>query len=84
MPENKILLVNLDYPDNDHDHIMYSVPEDRLEEAQAAVSAGCETWLSIGAGDPRTIEECIDQALKAANVPAKGVEFESMDVDCDC
>lgn len=80
---NTLLLVNLNYPGDERDHIIYGVPSDAINKTKRAVRSGHERWKNAGADERRTVEEFIEEALRDAGIHFETANFEVENVDCD-
>lgn len=76
-----ILLVNLNYDlsENDQGHIVYSVPEDRIDDAKTAVETAQTAWFS--SEDGKTIDEFIEDEFKSRNIRFELLEYDVISLD---
>lgn len=79
--EKTLLLVNLHFPDNDQDNLLYAVPENRVEDARTAIRAGIEAWLENDA-QPAAWDQLIIDELNRAKIEFEALEYDLEEIDC--
>ena len=75
MPDDTlVILVNLDYPEDEHGHILYQVPTEREQEARQAVEAAYQAWQVPD--ETRSIEDLIENEFHKINLPVCPLSYE--------
>ena len=69
-----VILVNLDYPEDERGHILYQVPTEREQEARQAVEAAYQAWQVPN--ETRSIEDLIENEFHKIDLPVCPLSYE--------
>ena len=73
-----ILLVNLNYGDDESGHILYQVRKNDVDAATKAIGRAYDKWFTAIDG---TIEDFIEAEFKESHINAVCREYENIDLD---
>lgn len=73
-----VLLVRLDFNDEDDGYILYQVPDNRLVEAKSCVLMAKRRWEN--GADGELIEELVEEEFRDANIRFESVTYEVFDL----
>lgn len=72
--ETLVILVNLDYHEDEHGYILYQVPTEREQEARQAVEAAYHAWQVPN--ETRSIEDLIENEFHKIDLPVCPLNYE--------